>query len=106
MTQLTVGRNPLFLRDEELERALELLLLAEREIASRTDGVRDRLGLSELDFGILYLVQRHPGTTTAELCGILGSNKQSLSRHVRQLVELGLLSRRTFRPTAASVRWP
>jgi DNA-binding MarR family transcriptional regulator len=91
MTPAIVGRNPLFLRDEELDRTLELMLVAERDLDGRTAELRERLGLDEMDFRILYLVQRHQGTTLAELCTVLGLSKQSLSRHVRRLAAEGLL---------------
>lgn len=84
-------RNPLFLRDEELERSLELLLLAERDLLARANEALARERLSEHDFRLLYLVQRHPGTTIAELCSILGMSKQSLSRHIQNLVAMGLV---------------
>ena len=91
MSHAIVGRNPLFLRDEELDRTLELMMVAERDLDGRTAELRERLGLDEVDFRILYLVQRHRGTTLAELCAVLGLNKQSLSRHVRRLAREGLL---------------
>ncbi|MDX6750504.1 MarR family transcriptional regulator [Geminicoccaceae bacterium 1502E] len=84
-------RNPLFLRDEELERSLELLLLAERDLLARAGEALAREQLSEQDFRLLYLVQRHPGSTIAELCTVLGMTKQSLSRHIQALVATGLL---------------
>jgi DNA-binding MarR family transcriptional regulator len=98
-----IAGNPLFLRDEELDRSVELLLLAERDVAGQMETVRQRLGLSESDYRVLYLVHRHPGVTTAELGAVLGMTKQSLSRHVKQLVALDLLRRRPA-PTAASGR--
>jgi DNA-binding MarR family transcriptional regulator len=110
MERIMVGRNPLFLRDEELDRALELLVLAERELIGRAGDERDRL--AETDFRILYLVHRHPRTTTSELRAVLGLSKQALSRHVRQLTENGLLAcetdrtdrrRRPLTTTAAAV---
>jgi DNA-binding MarR family transcriptional regulator len=90
-------RNPLFLRDEELESHLELLLLAERELAALTETARDQSGIDETDFRILYCVQRHPRTTPAELQGVLGLPKQSLSRHVRDLIAGGMLRYETDR---------
>ena len=86
-----IARNPLFLRDEELDKSLELLLLAERDVMSQVHEALSRLGLSESDFRVLYLVDRHPGTTTAELCIVLGMTKQSLSRHIRYLCQTGFL---------------
>jgi DNA-binding MarR family transcriptional regulator len=85
--------NPLFLRDEEMERHLELLLLAEREIASHGMDARQRANLSEAGFRTLYLIQRHPQTTMAELGSVLGAKKQSLSRHLHELIDAGYLTR-------------
>jgi len=91
MSQRPLARNPLFLRDEELDRHLELLLLAGRELELRTAAARSAQALSEVDVPILYLVSRHPGATLADLGAVLGTPKQSLSRQVRRLVELELL---------------
>lgn len=84
-------RNPLFLRDEELDRSLELLLLAERDLVARAGEALERAAISEDDFRLLYFVQRHPGTTVAELCTVLGMTKQSLSRHIKALAAGDLL---------------
>jgi DNA-binding MarR family transcriptional regulator len=86
------ARNPLFLRDEEVERLLELLLLAGRELAVRSDTARAARGLSEAEASILYLVSRHGGATLADLAAVLGTPKQSLSRQVRGLAAAGLLA--------------
>lgn len=83
--------NPLFLRDEEIERHLELLLLVERELADLGREACTRLGLSESSFRALYLIQRHPQTTMAELGAVLCIKKQSLSRHLHELSEAGYL---------------
>lgn len=87
------ARNPLFLRDEALDGAREILLLADRELVARGHEVRRKQGLSETGALILTFVQRHPTTTSAELCQVLGLAKQSLSRHVAGLVAAGLLGR-------------
>jgi DNA-binding MarR family transcriptional regulator len=85
--------SPLFLRDEELDRALELLLLAGRGLSARRapPGVAEGLGETELE--LLWLVCRRPGTSAAELGRLLGTTKQSTSRHLQALEAAGLVSR-------------
>ncbi|SNB62666.1 DNA-binding transcriptional regulator, MarR family [Arboricoccus pini] len=91
MTIAMHALNPLFLRDEEIERHLELLLLVEREILELGREACAKLGLSESSFRALYLIQRHPQTTMAELGTVLCIKKQSLSRHLQELCEAGYL---------------
>jgi DNA-binding MarR family transcriptional regulator len=88
--QAVLARNPLFLRETELERTLELLLLAQCQIG-RGEPASGATMLADLDIKILYLVGRRPEIAMAELINLLGTNKQSLSRHVRALIAGGLL---------------
>ena len=88
-----VAPNPLFLRDADLDRGLDLLLIVEREMAARTAVALGRHGLSPADFRSLYLVGRRPGVTLAELARLSGISKQALSRHLQRLLETGRLSR-------------
>lgn len=92
-----VTRNPLFLRDEDLDRSMELLLLAERGLLARIAESLGRHDLDEIDFRLLRLVQWHPSTTLAELGQALGVPKQSMSRHVLKLQERQLLRQETAR---------
>lgn len=85
------ARNPLFLRDEEVERHLELLILAERETFRHAEPIRTHAGLTESSFRTLYLIQRHPHLAQVELCTILGITKQTLSRHLKDMVTAGFL---------------
>jgi len=91
--QRSSTRNPLFLREEELDRSLELLLLVGIEMAAPAQAQLGRDRLTYTDFLVLFLVRRHPGITLAELCRRLAASKQNLSRHVRGLIERGLLAR-------------
>ncbi|MCS6778941.1 MAG: helix-turn-helix domain-containing protein [Geminicoccaceae bacterium] len=90
MSSLT---SPLFLRDDALEQALELLLLAERGLAAESAGARARAGLAEHDLDLLWLIHRRPGATLAELASLLGTAKQSTSRHLQALEAAGLVTR-------------
>lgn len=84
--------NPLFLRDEELDRGLDLLYLADRQVAAEVQRLLAELGLDETGYRVLFCVERRPGATLAELCEVMGSPKQTLSRHLRGLAARGLLA--------------
>jgi DNA-binding MarR family transcriptional regulator len=85
--------NPLFLREEELDRGLDLLLLAGRQLAAEARPLLDAAGLDETDHHLLFLVQRRPGLTLVDLCEATRTSKQTLSRHLLRLTELGLVER-------------
>jgi DNA-binding MarR family transcriptional regulator len=102
--------SPLFLRDEELDRALELLLLAGHGLAARRPAADVGPALAEPELELLWLVHRRPGTSAAELGRLLGATKQSTSRHLQALEAAGLVRReadgadrrrRALRPTEA-----
>ena len=83
--------NPLFLRDEDLRQAIEMLFFAYRDFTSEPDAI-----LQEIDFGrahhrVIYFVGRNPGLTVSDLLGILRITKQSLSRVLGQLVREGYI---------------
>ena len=83
--------NPLFLRDEDLDRGLDLLYLADRQVTAEVQGLLAEAGLDETDYRVLFCVERRPGATLAELCEVMGVPKQTLSRHLRGLASRGLL---------------
>lgn len=92
-----LSRNPLFLREFELDRSLELMMLAARQALRSGTALLDERGLAAVDFEILYLAHRHPGIAAPELGLVLGMAKQSLSRHVRRLTAMGLLHQQAVR---------
>ena len=59
--------NPLFLRDEELTRGIELLDAAYRALIAEPDRQFAARGLGPNHRWLLYLIGRHPGTTMVEL---------------------------------------
>lgn len=83
--------NPLFLREEELDRGLELLHVAYQQIELDIGDPRLRGGLDALDRHTLFLIERQPGITQAELSAALRLSKQTLSRHLKRLAENGLV---------------
>ncbi len=84
--------NPLFLRDEELTRGIELLDAAWRGLIDRPDRLLTDLGLGRNHQRVLYVVGRQPGITMAELQGRLELTKQTLSRLLKELVGARLVS--------------
>ena len=83
--------NPLFLREEELERGLELLYFVGHQLNLDAVALRAEGAIDEIDHQALFLIDRQPGITLSELCAALGISKQTLSRHLRRLVETGLV---------------
>lgn len=89
-----VAPNPLFLRDSEVDRSLELILLAERELASHASPALRRLRLSHADLRAMHVVARRPGITPVELARLLGVSKQAVSRQIGALADAGQIERR------------
>src|ERR1700761_4761753 len=80
------GANLLFLREEELRMAIELLFFAYRDFTSAPDGLLAENDLGRAHHRVIYFIGRHPGITVSELLSILGITKQSLARSLNQLV--------------------
>jgi DNA-binding MarR family transcriptional regulator len=89
----SVAPNPLFLRDEELTRGIELLDAAYRSLLGEPDRGLAEEGLGRHHRWVLYFVARHPGITMVELIGRVHLSKQSLSRLLGELLEKGLIAR-------------
>ena len=87
MADIKSGANPLFLREEELRQAMELLFFAYRDFTAEPDKILTRYGFGRAHHRVIYFVGRHPSITVSELLAILGITKQSLSRVLSQLVK-------------------
>lgn len=95
MSDTKGGLNQLFLREEELRQAMELLFYAYRDFTAEPDAI-----LAEQEFGrahhrVIYFVGRHPQISVTELLAILKITKQSLSRVLGQLVREGYIVQKT-----------
>ena len=86
--------NPLFLREEDLRQAIELLFYAYRDFTSEPDAILAELGLGRAHHRVIYFVGRHPRMTVSELLRILRITKQSLSRVLSELVRQGFVAQR------------
>ena len=85
--------NPLFLREQELDRGMELLFFAYRDFVAESDRILAPLGLGRAHHRAIYFVGRDPGIPFARLLGILKITKQSLSRVVGELARGGYVAR-------------
>ena len=86
------GANLLFLREEELRQAIELLFFAYRDFSAAPDALLDEQNLGRAHHRAVYFIGRHPGITVSDLLAILGITKQSLARVLNQLIEDGLVT--------------
>ena len=86
MADITPSANPLFLREEELRRGIELLFYAYRDFTAEPDAILARYKFGRAHHRVIYFVGRNPGITVGELLAILRITKQSLSRVLGHLV--------------------
>ncbi len=94
MSDRAGGPNPLFLREEELRRGIELLFYAYRDFTSDPDDILKKYGFGRAHHRVVHFVGRAPGMPVAELLAILKITKQSLSRVLSQLVREGFVEQR------------
>ena len=94
MADIKSGPNPLFLREEELRQAIELLFFAYRDFTAEPDQILAGYRFGRAHHRVIYFVGRHPGIAVSELLQILGITKQSLSRVLGQLVAEGFIRQR------------
>lgn len=92
MTDLKSAVNPLFLREEELRRGMELLFFAYRDFTGEPDEMLAEYGFGRAHHRVIYFVGRHPAIAVSDLLAILKITKQSLSRVLNQLVNAGLVA--------------
>lgn len=86
------GRQLLFLREEELRLAQDLLFFGYRDFTAGPDAILADMGMGRAHHRVLHFVGRRPGITVGELLLILGITKQSLGRVLTPLVEEGYVT--------------
>ena len=87
----------LYLREEQLRMAQDLLFFAYRDFTAAADQVLAELGLGRAHHRVLHFIGRNPGISVGELLGILRITKQSLARVLSTLVEQGLVTQASGR---------
>ncbi len=86
------GSNLLFLREEDIRVAQDLLFFAYRDFTLAADAILDELGLGRAHHRALHFIGRNPGITVSDLLGILHITKQSLARVLSDLVDQGYVA--------------
>lgn len=83
--------SALFLREPEIRRGVELLLLAQRAMAEAIAPVLAAAGLGRAHQRALYFIARRPDLAVGDLIALLGITKQSLGRVLTELEGRGLI---------------
>ena len=86
--------SPLFLREPELRRGLELLYFGNSHITRSIDKGLAEQGLGRAHHRALYFIARRPDMTVSELLSLLAITKQSLGRVLNELAERNLVETR------------
>ncbi len=96
-TPAQAGTNLLFLREEEIRTAQDLLFFAYRDFTDAADRVLDELGLGRAHHRALHFIGRNPGIAVTDLLALLRITKQSLARVLGALVAQGYVAQATGR---------
>ncbi len=92
MVDIKSGVNPLFLREEDLRKGMELLFYAYRDFTAEPDAILANFKFGRAHHRVIHFVGGNPGITVSELLSILKITKQSLSRVLGQLVSEGFVT--------------
>jgi DNA-binding MarR family transcriptional regulator len=87
--------SPLFLREPEIRRGVELLYFGYSHLLQGIDQSLAEQGLGRAHHRALYFIARQPDLTVSELLRLLGITKQSLGRVLTELGERALVETRT-----------
>ncbi len=86
------GAGLLFLREEEIRLAQDLMFFAYRDFTNAADVILDELDLGRAHHRALHFIGRNPGITVSDLLALLRITKQSLARVLSELVARGYVS--------------
>jgi DNA-binding MarR family transcriptional regulator len=91
MTVLLSSPGPLFLREPELRRGMELLYFGYRDLTSGPDQLLSQHGFGRAHHRALYFIARQPNLIVSDLLMLLSITKQSLARVLSDLQKRGLV---------------
>ncbi len=86
------GASPLFLREAEIRRGVELLYFGYSHLTRVIDSDLASKGLGRAHHRALYFIARQPGLTVSELLKLLAITKQSLGRVINELIARDLVA--------------
>ncbi len=89
--------SPLFLREAEIRRGIELMHFGYGRLLGAIDERLAAEGLGRAHHRSLYFIARQPDLTVSTLLALLGITKQSLGRVVNDLTARGLVESRVGR---------
>jgi DNA-binding MarR family transcriptional regulator len=89
--------SPLFLREPEIRRGIELLYFGYSHLLRGIDESLASRGLGRAHHRSLYFIARQPDLSVSELLRLLGITKQSLGRVLTDLTAGGLVETRPGR---------
>jgi DNA-binding MarR family transcriptional regulator len=89
--------SPLFLREAEIRRGIELMHFGYGRLFEAVDHKLEAEGLGRAHHRALYFIARQPDLTVSRLLTLLGITKQSLGRVVNELTERALIETRVGR---------
>lgn len=87
----TSRASPLFLREPEIRRGIELLYFGYSSMIRGADAILEDRELGRAHHRALYFIARQPGLAVSDLLRLLAVTKQSLSRVLADLVRLRLV---------------
>ena len=91
---MTPAASPLFLREHEVRRGVELLFFGYTRLTRSIDEGLAEHGLGRAHHRALYFIARQPDLTISDLLKMLAITKQSLGRVLNELGERGLVETR------------
>ena len=86
--------SPLFLREAEIRRGIELIYFGYANLLRGPDTILESQGLGRAHHRALYFIARQPGLTISDLLALLGITKQSLGRVIKEMEARALLATR------------
>ena len=87
----SLSASPLFLREAEIRRGIELLYFGYGNMVKGADNHLAQQGLGRAHHRALYFIARRPGLPIGDLLDLLSITKQSLSRVLGDLQMRGLV---------------
>jgi DNA-binding MarR family transcriptional regulator len=86
-----VAASPLFLREDEIRRGIELLYFGYQAMVRGADAILADEGFGRAHHRALYFIARRPGLAVGDLLRLLAITKQSLGRVLTELQAKGLV---------------
>ena len=87
MTDLNKLLTPLYLNENEIRKAIELIFFSYRDFTAGPDKILEKINFGRAHHRVIYFVGKQKKITIKELLLILQITKQSLSRVLNQLVK-------------------